>query len=355
MLDRDGKVGRGGQVRHRYHRAEDPGHGRRRQDRGDRSGPGGDRVQPRRHHRHRQRQLPEGDGLHAGRDPGQAPQHVRRAGDARQRRLSRVLGRAQSRRIPGRRIQADRQGRQGSLDSGDLQPDPRRERQAVQGGEIRHRRHRAEAAVRRPRRSDRGDRQIAGGDRIRHGRHHSHRQRQLPRRAGLHAGRDQGPASLACSSIPRSATAPAYREFWAGAQSRPIPGGRIQAHRQGRQGGLDPGFLQPDPRSQRQAVQGGEVRHRHHHASDRPDEERAGPRHDGDGGGRRRGTERLGAGNLRGDDQVQGHRAIGGRQGRDRRQPGAAVDGGGAVDGRHCRSDRQHHRADQPAGAQRHH
>ena len=96
----------------------------------------------------------------------------------------------------------------------------------------------------------------------------------------------------------------AYREFWAGAQSRRVPGGRIQADRQGRPGGLDPGLLQPDPRSQRQAVQGGEIRHRHHHAGDRPDEERAGARHDGDGGGRRRGTERLGAGNLRGDDQV---------------------------------------------------
>ena len=42
--------------------------------------------------------------------------------------------------------------------------------------------------------------------------------------------------------------------------------GRVQADRQGRQGDLDPGQLQPDPRSQRQAVQGREVRDRHHRA-----------------------------------------------------------------------------------------
>ena len=55
-----------------------------------------------------------------------------------QRRVSRVLGQAQPRRIPGRRIQAHRQGRQGSLDPGFLQPDPRPQRQAVQGRQVRH-------------------------------------------------------------------------------------------------------------------------------------------------------------------------------------------------------------------------
>ncbi len=43
----------------------------------------------------------------------------------------------------------DRQGRQGNLDSRDLQSDPRRGRQAVQGRQVRHRRHRAEAEDRR--------------------------------------------------------------------------------------------------------------------------------------------------------------------------------------------------------------
>ena len=56
------------------------------------------------------------DGLHARRNPGQASQHVRRAGRARQRGLPRVLGATQPRRKPVGRIQADRQGRQGSLD-----------------------------------------------------------------------------------------------------------------------------------------------------------------------------------------------------------------------------------------------
>ena len=60
---------------------------------------------------------------------------------ARQRGLPRVLGKAQPRRKPVGRIQADRQGRQGSLDPRLLQPGARREGQAVQGGEIRHRRH----------------------------------------------------------------------------------------------------------------------------------------------------------------------------------------------------------------------
>ena len=44
---------------------------------------------------------------------------------ARRRRLSRILGGSEARRIPGGRIQADRQGRQGRLDPGDLQPGAR--------------------------------------------------------------------------------------------------------------------------------------------------------------------------------------------------------------------------------------
>ena len=90
---------------------------------------------------------------------------------AQQRGLSRILGAAEPRRILSRRIQADRQGRQGDLDPRLLQPDPRRQRQAVQGCQVRHRRHRAEAASRRHRRPDRRHRQVAGGDRVQHGRH----------------------------------------------------------------------------------------------------------------------------------------------------------------------------------------
>ena len=116
-------------------------------------------------------------------------------GRARQRGLSRVLGAAQPRRKPVGRIQADRQGRQGSLDPRLLQPGARREGQAVQGGEIRHRRDRAEAFERRPRRPDRRDRQVAGRDRIQHGRHHHRRQPELPQDGRLRAGRDPGPAS----------------------------------------------------------------------------------------------------------------------------------------------------------------
>ena len=73
---------------------------------------------------------------------GKHHQHVRGAGRARQRGLPRILGEARPRRIPVGRIQAFRQGRQGGLDPGVLQSDPRRRRQAVQGGEVRLRYHR---------------------------------------------------------------------------------------------------------------------------------------------------------------------------------------------------------------------
>ena len=56
-----------------------------------------------------------------------------------------------------------------------------------------------------------------------------------------------------------------YREFWA-ELGRGNTRQRIQAHRQGRQGGLDPGNLQPDPRCPRQAGQGRQICHRHHRA-----------------------------------------------------------------------------------------
>ena len=55
-------------------------------------------------------------------------------------------------------------------------------------------------------------------------------------------------------------------------EPRRVSIGRIQARRQGRQGGLDPGILQPDPRSQQQTLQGGEIRHRHDRPGGRTDE-----------------------------------------------------------------------------------
>ena len=64
-----------------------------------------------------------------------------------ERRVPGILGKAQSRRVPGRRVQADRQGWQGDLDSSLLQSDPRPQRQAVQGRQVRLRHHRAEAGA----------------------------------------------------------------------------------------------------------------------------------------------------------------------------------------------------------------
>ena len=68
---------------------------------------------------------------------------------------------------------------------------------------------------RRPRRPDRRDRQGAGGDRVQHGRHDHHRQREFPRRDRLFARTRSRASTTACSSSRPSATAPAYREFWA--------------------------------------------------------------------------------------------------------------------------------------------
>ena len=91
---------------------------------------------------HRQREFPEGARLHARRDQRPASRHVRRAGLSPERGISRVLGKARARRVRRQPVQADRQGRQGDLDPGQLQSDPRCQRQAVQGRQIRHRRHR---------------------------------------------------------------------------------------------------------------------------------------------------------------------------------------------------------------------
>ncbi len=109
--------------------------------RGHQQSPGGHRVRPRRHRHHGQRELPQGAGLSPGGNQRPAPQHVCRSGLPRERGIQAVLARPQRRQIPGRGIQAHRQGRQGSLDSGLVQPDLRSRRQAVQGRQVRHRRH----------------------------------------------------------------------------------------------------------------------------------------------------------------------------------------------------------------------
>ena len=49
-----------------------------------------------------------------------------------------VLGQTGPRRIPGRRVQASRQGWPRSLDPGFVQPHPRPQRPALQGGQVRH-------------------------------------------------------------------------------------------------------------------------------------------------------------------------------------------------------------------------
>ncbi len=105
---------------------------------------------------------------------------------------------------------------------------------------------------------------------------------------------------------PEERNSRAYRGVLGDPQSRPVPGRGIQAHRQGRPRNLDSGLLQPDPRPQRQAVQGSEIRNRHHRAGGGAQEGGTGTRPDRIGRGGQRGNERLDPGNLPDHDQIQG-------------------------------------------------
>ncbi len=88
-------------------------------------------------------------------------------------------------------------------------------------------------------------------------------------------------------------------------EARRVPVGRIPPPRQGRPRGLDPGFLQSDPRPQRQAIQGGEICRRHHRAGGRAQEERNRAQHDGGRRRRCRPAQLIGSGNLRRDDEIE--------------------------------------------------
>ncbi len=217
-----------------------------------------------------------------------------------------------------------RQGRQGDLDSGVLQSDPRRCWQAVQGGEIRFRRQRAEIEGRRfPGQVEAiGKSQAviefnmdgtiitanenflgAVGYRLDEiqGKHHSHVRGRRPSRGD------------------------AYREFWASLNRGEFQSAEYKRVGKGGREIWIQASYNPILRSQRQALQGGEIRHRHHGPGDRPHEERKRPRHDGIGRGRRRAAQHLGSRNFRGDGEIQGHRDARGGTGRSRRSSGAAV------------------------------
>ena len=144
-------------------------------------------------------------GYTLARDQGQASQHVCRHRRARERGLPRILGPPEPRRVPGRAVQADRQGRPRGLDPGLLQSDPRRQRKAGRRDQVRNRHHRAENPVDRRRRQDRRDQPGPGRDRVRDGRHHHHREREFPRRPRLFAGRDprQAPQHVRDAGRPR--------------------------------------------------------------------------------------------------------------------------------------------------------
>ena len=151
-------------------------------------------------------------------------------GRARQQRLSRILGEPQSRRVPVGRVQAVRQGRQGSLDPRLLQSDPRRDRQTLQGGEVRHRRQRAEAENRRSRGPDRRDRQVAGGDRVRHGRHGARPPTKTSSNAlGYSLGEIQGKHHSMFVPIPPNATVPTTANSGRASTAANIQSARVPA------------------------------------------------------------------------------------------------------------------------------
>ncbi len=184
-----------------------------------------------------------------------------------ERRIPAVLGEARPRQLRCRPVQTRSARAARSLDPGELQPDFRREGQAIQGGEIRYRHHRAEAAQRGLRGPACGDQQGAGGDRVRAwtARCCTANENFLER-ARLHAGRDPRPAPQHVRRSRPIATAPTTGcsgRSWGAASTMPDT---VQADRQGRQRGVDPGQLQPDHGHERQAVQGREIRHRRHRA-----------------------------------------------------------------------------------------
>ena len=153
----------------------------------------------------------------------------------------------------------------GGLDPGQLQPDHGYQRQAVQGREICDRHHRAEAAIGRLRGAAVGDQQVPGGHRVLARRACPACQRQFPEDTRLHAGGDSRPASrhVRRSGLSRQRRLPhVLGQAWAWG----IRGGAVQAHRQGRCRGLDPGELQPDHGHQRQAGEGRQVCDRRHRA-----------------------------------------------------------------------------------------
>ncbi len=163
----------------------------------------------------------------------------------------------------------------------------------------------AEAADRRPRRPDRGDRQVAGGDRVQHGRHDPHRQRELPARRWAIRWTRSRASITACSSIRPSATARPIAS-----SGRALNRGEYQAAEYKRigKGGREV-WIQAsyNPILDLNGKPFKVVKY----ATDTTaqviaaHEERARARHDGVGRRRRRGTERLGAGDLRSDGQVE--------------------------------------------------
>ena len=112
------------------------------------------------------------------------------------RRVQGILGQARPRRIRRRRIQADRQRRQGNLDSGVVQSDLGRSRQSSQSGRGRHRHHRRQIAGRGERRDGRrASRAFSPSSNSPPTATILNANENFPQVVGLCVGEDQGPAS----------------------------------------------------------------------------------------------------------------------------------------------------------------
>ena len=170
-----------------------------------------------------------------------------------------------------------------------------------------------------------GDRQVAGRHRIRPRRPGADRERELPGTARLQRRGNPRPSSQHVRRA-RLCQQPGVPAILGETGARRVRCGPVQAARQGGPGGLDPGQLQSDPRSQQQAVQGGEIRHRHHRAGAR---RRRGARGGatgagGGGGGARQRSHQAGAAGRqvrRPRDPVRRRQRAAGNHGVDRRAP----------------------------------
>ena len=220
---------------------------------------GSHRVRTGRHYSGRQRELPEGYGLPTVRDQRTAPSACSfRPPTATGRNIS-ALGQPRPRRIPIGGVQAHRQGRSRGLAAGDLYSDPRPDGDPIKmvkfGTDV--------TEARMVSANDRGQMQAinrsTGG--IEFALDGTVLTATSTFRSQHTRCRSIAGSTTSCLSIPR-AGARRIPSLLESAGQRRVPVRRIQANEDGWQPDLAACDVQCDLRSERQAIQGRQVRHR---------------------------------------------------------------------------------------------